>query len=340
MRVNTVLNGTLLLVASGLVTLARAQERGTIELGAYGAVGFYDEKATALKTGYGGGLRFGAFLDPRFAVEFDVNQLSAARTVSGTSVSVRSIAAHLNYTFLEAAPLSLVLGGGGGGMIAHDAVRSYMVGALLGAKFAIADNVALRVDGLANWMTSTNWAPAPSVQVGLSFFRHPNHVVQTVVAQAPMPAPARVRVDTVYRVRVDSVLRMRTDSVKIAVAGPDQLVLRVQFQTNKATLLPRSRPVLDTIAKAIIATPGSQWEVQGHADSVGTNAINKPLAQARAQSVVDYLVSKGVKRTDLTATGFGPERPVFSNATEYGRAQNRRVQLRRIPPPPTGEPIK
>ena len=139
--------------------------------------------------------------------------------------------------------------------------------------------------------------------------------------------------------RVDTVYRTRRDTVHNYDASADQLILRVQFQTDSTVLLPISRPLLDTIAQAIIATPGSHWEVQGHTDNVGTEAANRILAQGRAQTVVDYLVSKGVDRNTLTAKGFGEDRPVFSNSTLYGRAQNRRVQLRRVPPPPKGPPV-
>ena len=59
------------------------------------------------------------------------------------------------------------------------------------------------------------------------------------------------------------------------------------------------------------------------------------LSQGRAQTVADYLVSRGIRRELLSAKGYGRARPVFSNATVEGRAQNRRVQLRRIPLPPT-----
>ena len=126
------------------------------------------------------------------------------------------------------------------------------------------------------------------------------------------------------------------DTVRIpAPSSVDQVILRVQFRTDSATLLAISGPVLDTVAAAIRETPGSRWQVEGHTDNTGSAAENKALALARAQSVVDYLVSKGVDRSILTAQGFGPDRPVFSNSTDAGRAQNRRVQLRRIPPPPT-----
>ena len=177
----------------------------------------------------------------------------------------------------------------------------------------------------------------PMVALGLSYFVGGRQPPAAPIAVAP-PRP-RVDTVTVTRVRVETVtvMRERVDTVRIE---EPQLVLRVQFRTNVAELLRISRPVLDTIALAIIATPNSRWDVQGHTDSIGTAEANRILAQARAQTVVDYLVSKGVDRSILIATGVGLDRPVFSNSTVYGRAQNRRVQLRRIPPPPMGVPVR
>ena len=221
----------------------------------------------------------------------------------------------------------------------------------LGLRHMLSERTALRLEGRMQFegyqelfMNSTT-ANQLVITLGLSRFlggRRPP------VAMAAAPAPRervdtimRMRMDTVVHVRVDTVVheRVRVDTVTV-VEQSDQLVLRVQFETNLTTLLPKSRPVLDTIAMAIIATPNSRWDVQGHTDSIGSAAANKTLAQGRAQTVVDYLVSKGVSRSILIATGVGPDRPVFSNSTVYGRAQNRRVQIRRIPAPPTGPPIK
>lgn len=210
----------------------------------------------------------------------------------------------------------------------------------LGLRTMMSQNLALRLEGR---VATEHYAELPGSKsayplfatVGLSYFVGGEH------AGVAAGIPGWVRVDTVVAVRVDTAWVRRVDTVRVRMyePSPDQLVLRVQFRTNKAELLAKSRPVLDTIAFAIVATPASRWEVGGHTDDVGTAELNTALAQARAQSVVDYLVSRGVDRNALTAVGFGPSRPVFSNTTAYGRAQNRRVQLRRVPPPPTGVPV-
>jgi OOP family OmpA-OmpF porin len=68
-------------------------------------------------------------------------------------------------------------------------------------------------------------------------------------------------------------------------------------------------------------------EVAGHTDSVGSDAYNQKLSEGRAKAVVDYFVSQGVPADRLKAVGYGKTKPVASNKTEEGRAQNRRVEL-------------
>jgi outer membrane protein OmpA-like peptidoglycan-associated protein len=106
------------------------------------------------------------------------------------------------------------------------------------------------------------------------------------------------------------------------------LVLQgVNFQTGKATLLPESQTILDKVAESLNNNPGVAVEVGGHTDSRGTRATNLRLSQARATTVRDYLISKGVDGSRITAKGYGPDQPVASNATATGRAANRRVEL-------------
>jgi outer membrane protein OmpA-like peptidoglycan-associated protein len=119
--------------------------------------------------------------------------------------------------------------------------------------------------------------------------------------------------------------------ITLPANAADQMVLRVQFVTNRSALVPASTAILDSVATAIIASPGSRWEVQGYTDIRGTVRANQILSQARAQAVVNYLVAKGVPRGSMTATGFASERAVGSNRTPEGMAANRRVQLRRLP---------
>jgi len=70
-------------------------------------------------------------------------------------------------------------------------------------------------------------------------------------------------------------------------------------------------------------------EVAGHTDSTGTAEYNQRLSQARAETVLNFLASKGIARDRMSARGYGEEKPVASNDTSEGRAKNRRVELNR-----------
>lgn len=221
----------------------------------------------------------------------------------------------------------------------------------IGVRHMIGENLALRLEGrvrLERFQERyfTKNAYNDVVTLGISYFvggRRP------AMAAAPCRACTLARVDTVMRFRRDTVVRARVDTVQVLrvdtveVQAPeiDQLVLRVQFVTDSTRLLRRTIPLLDTIARAMIATPDAHWVVEGHTDNVGTPEHNRTLAQGRAQTVLDYFVTRGVDRSRLEAHGYGETRPVVSNSTVEGRAQNRRVQLRRRPEgPPPGRPVR
>lgn len=104
----------------------------------------------------------------------------------------------------------------------------------------------------------------------------------------------------------------------------------VNFELNKATLALNAKQVLDLVAASLKANPDLNVEVAGHTDSTGGRDLNQRLSQARAQSVRDYLVEQGVDASRLTVKGYGPDRPVATNTTPEGRAQNRRVELIRM----------
>jgi outer membrane protein OmpA-like peptidoglycan-associated protein len=104
----------------------------------------------------------------------------------------------------------------------------------------------------------------------------------------------------------------------------------VNFATGKADLTPESQAILDGVAESLVANEEIKVQVGGHTDNTGSAAVNKRLSAARAESVRQYLVSKGVAAGRLTAAGFGPSKPIASNKTAAGRAQNRRVELTRV----------
>lgn len=117
-------------------------------------------------------------------------------------------------------------------------------------------------------------------------------------------------------------------SVAAATTAKRTIVLRgINFDFDKANIKPEAEGVLDAAVEALKENPGVSVEVVGYTDSVGTDAYNQGLSERRANAVKDYLASHGVEGSRLTATGRGEANPVADNATDDGRAQNRRVEL-------------
>jgi outer membrane protein OmpA-like peptidoglycan-associated protein len=101
----------------------------------------------------------------------------------------------------------------------------------------------------------------------------------------------------------------------------------IEFDTGKATLRPESEKVLGEVASLLQAQPDWKMKIEGHTDSTGAKAANQTLSQQRAAAVVAWLAQNGIARTRLTPAGMGDTRPIADNATEQGRAKNRRVEL-------------
>jgi len=107
-----------------------------------------------------------------------------------------------------------------------------------------------------------------------------------------------------------------------------RIVLRgVNFDFDKSAIRTDSRPVLDEATDVLRGNPGVRISVEGHTDSRGTDEYNEKLSVRRAEAIFRYLVNHGVAPERMEVAGYGESRPVADNATESGRAQNRRVEL-------------
>jgi outer membrane protein OmpA-like peptidoglycan-associated protein len=103
---------------------------------------------------------------------------------------------------------------------------------------------------------------------------------------------------------------------------------QVQFELNTAVLRPESDPVLTEVMRVLNENPDVELiEIQGHTDETGTEELNRRLGQERANSVLRWLVARGVARERLVAKGYGSERPLGDNSTDEGRQKNRRVEF-------------
>lgn len=115
----------------------------------------------------------------------------------------------------------------------------------------------------------------------------------------------------------------------------DDLLLRmpsgITFAFNDASVQPQFRPTLDDVASVLAQYPKTYIDVYGHTDSDGADAYNQTLSERRAQSVANYLSSHGVQSARIATRGFGETQPIASNATEEGKAANRRVEIKISP---------
>jgi OOP family OmpA-OmpF porin len=104
----------------------------------------------------------------------------------------------------------------------------------------------------------------------------------------------------------------------------------VNFQTGKSRILRESEPVLNEVGNILARWPDLRIEIGGHTDSRGSAAKNKQLSRDRAEAVLEYLMYRfpELKPSQFTTVGYGASVPIASNATESGRAKNRRVEFK------------
>jgi OmpA-OmpF porin, OOP family len=106
-----------------------------------------------------------------------------------------------------------------------------------------------------------------------------------------------------------------------------ELKQKIFFDTDKATIQPRSFSLLDEIASVLRGRPTMTVRIEGHTDSRGSRPHNLKLSQARADSVRQHLVGLGVDTHRMESRGYGPEQPIETNKTAGGREKNRRVEF-------------
>lgn len=146
-------------------------------------------------------------------------------------------------------------------------------------------------------------------------------------AQATMSADSSISLsaDTgTVATMEQSVPSIFTDSL---TAGSTFILRNIFFDYDKAILLQQSYNELQKLLTLLQQYPKMKVEVRGHTDGHGSNDYNQRLSENRARAVVDFLVSKGVDPKRLQYKGFGKTQPIDTNATDEGRANNRRVEL-------------
>ena len=104
----------------------------------------------------------------------------------------------------------------------------------------------------------------------------------------------------------------------------------ILFDTGKSSIKAESTSVMVDIIQILNEYPNAKFTVEGHTDSVGSETTNQKLSEARANSVRDFLIDKGIGADRLTAIGYGESKPIATNNTRAGKAQNRRVEINLI----------
>jgi outer membrane protein OmpA-like peptidoglycan-associated protein len=128
-------------------------------------------------------------------------------------------------------------------------------------------------------------------------------------AQPPLPSPPIVAPAPVAKEKFSGVLQ------------------GITFRVGTVELEPASLPVLDDAARILLENPALRVRITGHTDSLWVPEANLVLSKRRAEAVRDYLVSKGIDRSRLEATGRGETQPIQDNGTREGRAANRRIEF-------------
>jgi outer membrane protein OmpA-like peptidoglycan-associated protein len=131
----------------------------------------------------------------------------------------------------------------------------------------------------------------------------------------------------------------RGTNVEVSRTADNQLKLNIpndiSFDTGSAAIKPQLRAVLDPFAGSLRDDANARLMIVGHTDNTGSDAVNNPLSVERANSVRDYLSSRGVGAGRIETAGRGEREPIAENTTDAGRAKNRRVEIFLREPAPT-----
>ncbi|WP_162126942.1 OmpA family protein [Flavobacterium phycosphaerae] len=104
----------------------------------------------------------------------------------------------------------------------------------------------------------------------------------------------------------------------------------ILFNSGKATFQQQTYPVLQSITAILKEYPSSKFSIEGHTDSDGKDAANQKLSEDRAAAVKNYLIENGIASDRLSSVGFGESKPIDTNKTKAGKANNRRVEVKLV----------
>jgi OOP family OmpA-OmpF porin len=290
--------------------------------------------------GWGGGMGFGKMLDKHFNVELKGFYQNLSGGTYGATDMTGGIAEVQYYIMREKLSPYTVFGLGGMNTSHNgDSGAGFIGEAGAGLTYEVSDNFLLRSDVRyrynqnfnANLQPGTNEFHDMIVNVGfvIPFGAKPKPA-EVAVAPAPAPIPVAVPDCSTKDDDKDGVNNCDDEcpttlpGVKVSIKGC--WIVDVKFDNDKAIIKPEYFGNLDNVAKRIKEHPELKIEIQGHTSKTGGFKHNMLLSERRAGAVKKFLVD-GTHSPSLTTHGYGWTRPIDSNDTEAGRANNRRVQL-------------
>jgi hypothetical protein len=161
------------LAALALAGPAAAQQRGTMELGAFGSGARFDQKLS-LKYAVGAGGHVGMFLDRRWSLEFEKSEMRATRPDGLKDVNVGILAARFIANDFRVGAFTWFVGVGGGVSTETNFMHTYGVDVIGGTRIRLSSRYNLRVDAVADFLANEDWKSYQTVRIGLSWFRHPD----------------------------------------------------------------------------------------------------------------------------------------------------------------------
>lgn len=121
--------------------------------------------------------------------------------------------------------------------------------------------------------------------------------------------------------------KVTSEEIAKDLAEKGKSILYINFDTDKSNITADGKEVVTQIVQALKKTPSVKIVIEGHTDNTGEAAHNKSLSNDRANAVMNALIADGIAKSQLTAKGFGAERPLVANDSEENKAKNRRVEL-------------
>lgn len=334
---------TVVVAVAALAAPASAQHRGTLSFGAFGNRAMFDSDNN-VNSGWGGGIRFGAFVGQRLSIETEIGSAKATRPAGLSDVNIENISLRLTAVALRLGQdrVNFLLGAG----YTHadwQSNESDGIQGLVGAKVGLGRSAALRVDYVMDFNQHPKSTRNSALHFGLAFYRNPARIILTETVMQPRgPMPMHADSVSAYetgRLRViESEYRELRDSlgrpipvIVVPVSSAAALATmqtKIHFLRDESALSDSAKAVLDEKVVVFRANPEMRIAITGYASAPGTENYNMALGLRRAQAAKDYLVSRGVEPVRIEIGTRGEGNLLVEGDSYYANSQNRRGQFR------------